>query len=113
MEYLKGLSNELYIQNNIFFKREQYVCGMIKSVIVDECGEYLMPKDIIKVSIKEEKNSDKIYTLNGLDNGTLKKDSIKGHGEKNYTIRVWVGTNTLTTGTNLHYHGKIKVEEEK
>jgi hypothetical protein len=32
MEYLKGLSNELYIQNNIFFKREQYVCGMIKSV---------------------------------------------------------------------------------
>lgn len=113
-----GLSSKEYnftVKNNLDTK-VNYSIKLLddkKSVIVDECGEYLMPKDIIKVSIKEEKNSDKIYILNELDNGTLKKDSIKGHGEKNYTIRVWVGTNTLTTGTNLHYHGKIKVEEEK
>lgn len=113
-----GLSSKEYnftIKNNINNKITYNIklSDDKKSILADECGEYLIPKDIIKISIKEEKNKDKIYILSNLEENILKTDSLKGLEEKTYTIRVWAGSNTLTTGSNLHYHGKIKVEEEK
>ena len=85
----------------------------IKTIETDNCEEYLIPENIIKTSIKEEKQTDKIFLLNNLDKKIIKIDKLKPLEEKTYSIRVWVTSNSLTAGSNLHYHGKIKVEEIK
>lgn len=82
-------------------------------ILTDGCGEYLIPKDIIKVSIKENDNDDKIYILKNLKDEIVISGKIKSKESKEYTIRVWTGNNTLPNGSDLHYHGTIKIEEEK
>lgn len=82
-------------------------------ILSDECMEYLIPKDIIKVSIKENNDDDKIYILKDLKDGVIVNEKINKKTSKEYTIRVWTGNNTLPNGSELHYHGLIKIEEEK
>lgn len=82
-------------------------------ILDDQCMEYLIPKNIIKVSIKENNNDDKIYILKDLKDEVVMSGKIKSKTSKEYTVRVWTGNNTLPNGSELHYHGIIKIEEEK
>ena len=85
----------------------------IKTIIEDDCKEYLIGEDYIKVAIKEEGKENKIYTMTELEDNPLLETRIKALDEKEYSIRVWVDKDiTVPTGSNLHYHGTIKVIEE-
>jgi len=83
------------------------------TILNDECMEYLIPKDIIKLSIKENNNEDKIYILKDLNDEIVVNGKIKSNESKEYTVRVWTGNNTLPNGSDLHYHGIITIEEGK
>lgn len=85
----------------------------IKKIIEDDCKEYLIGEDYLKVAIKEDGKDNKIYTMSELEDSPLLDTKIKALDEKEYSIRVWVDKDiTVPTGSNLHYHGTIKVIEE-
>ena len=85
----------------------------VKTIIEDECKEYLIGEDYLKVAIKEEGKDNKIYTISELEDNVLLDTKIKALDEKEYSIRVWVDKDiTVPTGSNLHYHGTIKVIED-
>ena len=113
-----GLSSKSYtftIKNNLTdtVKYKIKLVNDTKKIVIDQCGEYQIPKNIIKISIKDDNNKDEIYILSDLEKGIIKNKKIKSLDQDNYTIRVWTSTNTLPNGSNLHYHGIIKVEEER
>ncbi len=82
-------------------------------IIEDECQEYLIGKQFIKISIKEGNKANKIYNLADLEQEILLKDTLEPSDTKDYSIRVWVDKDiTIPAGSNLHYHGKISVIEE-
>lgn len=79
----------------------------------DQCGEYQIDKNSIRVSIKEEDSENKVYTLNELEDEIIENAVIDPLKEKNYTIRAWVERDTYhSAGSNLHYHSIIKIIEE-
>ncbi len=79
----------------------------------DNCGEYKIDKESIRVSIKEDNEENKVYTLKDLEEQIIEIDSIGALKEKNYTIRAWVERDTYhPAGSNLHYHSLIKIIEE-
>lgn len=83
-----------------------------KQVKKDECGEYQIPHNLIKFSIHKEKEENNIYILSNLVNGEVLERVIKAGQQEEYTMRFWIANNTLPTGSNLHYHGKIVVTDE-
>ncbi len=108
-EYSLTVKNKLTREVNYNVKLERD----LKEIINDECGEYQIPENIIRVSIKSTNEKDKIYELDQIKNNILKKDILKPNQEKDYIIRLWVEKNTLPAGSNMHYHGNIKVKEVK
>ncbi len=112
-----GLSSKQYsftVKNNLTepVKYDIILKDDINKIIEDDCGEYLIDKEYVKIAIKEEKSSTKIYSLKELENDILDTVKINALEEKNYTVRVWVSKDiSLPQGSNLHYHGKIKVLE--
>ena len=36
---------------------------------------------------------------------------IKANSEEEYTMRFWVSSDSIQTGSKLHYHGLIKVND--
>lgn len=113
-----GLSSKAYtftIKNNLTEPVEYniFLLDDIDAIKQDECGEYLINKEYIKVSIKEEGKDNRIYTISDLENEELLSTKIKALGEKNYSVRVWVDKDVSSpAGSNLHYHGKLKVVEK-
>lgn len=112
-----GLSSKAYtftIKNNLTEKAHFKI--VLKEdtefIMDDECAEYQIPKNIIKVALKEEGKDDEIYILDELNSGLLKEKTIRPLAEKNFTVRVWTANNTLPNGTLLHYHGIIDIEEK-
>ena len=84
----------------------------IEKVVEDLCVEQQIPKELLKISIKEDNLKNVIYTVSELQDGILDSDVMEPLEEKNYSIRVWVGnSDTLIIGSNLHYHGMIQVIE--
>ena len=84
-----------------------------ETILADECEEYLIPEEDIRVSVKINKKENKIYNLNELEDGILLEDTIKALGNNSITIRLWVNQDSsLPRGAFLHYHGIIQVEEE-
>lgn len=79
----------------------------------DECGESLIPKDNIRISIKVGKEKNSIYTLDELEDGVLLSNNvIDALKKENIVIRTWIDKDTtLVSGSNMHYHGKIQVIE--
>ncbi len=112
-----GLSSKAYtftITNNRTepVKYKIYINDDINTILKDNCKEYLIGKEYIKISIKENNKENEIYTLSELPEALLLDTEIEALGEKNYSIRVWIDKDTtIPNGSNLHYHGTINVEE--
>ena len=113
-----GLSSKAYtftIKNNLT-EPVQYKINLVDNldlIASEDCGEYLINKEYIKVSIKEEGKDNKIYTAKELEEHELLSVKTKALEEKDYSVRVWVDKDVaLPQGSNLHYHGTIKVVEE-
>ena len=77
----------------------------------DDCGQYQIPHNLIKFSIHKKGEKNNIYTLNNLVNGEVLTRIIKANQEEEYTMRFWISNDSLQTGTELHYHGLIKVTD--
>ena len=114
-----GLSSKSYslsIKNNLT-EDVGYKIKLVDdldAVDEDECGDFLISKDDIRVSIKLNKNESQIYDLNSLEKGVLLYSEIKALDTDDVAIRIWVKQDTaVPIGTLMHYHAKIKVIEEK
>lgn len=112
-----GLSSTAYtftIKNNLTeaVNYQVKLVEDIEKVVEDLCVEQQIPKELLKISIKEDNLKNVIYTVSELQDGILDSDVMEPLEEKNYSIRVWVGnSDTLIIGSNLHYHGMIQVIE--
>ena len=82
----------------------------IETILDDECEEYQISKDDIRISFKVGKKDNKIFTLSELVDGVLLEDSLKALENEEVSIRIWVSQNsTLPLGSNIHYHGILDV----
>lgn len=112
-----GLSSSSYtftIKNNLTepVSYQVKLIEDIKTVAEDLCGEYQLPKDLLRVSIKETNEKTMIYTLSELSDYTLDIDTLDALEEKDYSIRIWLNNSIpVSIGSDLHYHGIIKVIE--
>lgn len=114
-----GLSSNSYnftIQNNMTIP-VPYTIKIeddLDKILEDECGNSLVSKDNIRISIKIGKGSNKIYNLDELREGVLYTDSLEALQKVDVVIRVWIKKDSiLVSGMNLHYHGIIRVLEEE
>ena len=86
----------------------------INEIEKDNCGEFLIPKESIRVSIKYTNEGNEIYTLGELEDGILGERDIDPLEKTDIKIRFWISKDSeLVSGSILHYHGKIIVEEIK
>lgn len=113
-----GLSSSSYtftIKNNLT-KPVNYQIKLVDdldTMIIDSCEERRLPKELLRIAIKEDNGKNEIYTLSELENGLLEDTTIEALGEKDYAIRIWLITSsTMNIGNDLHYHGIIQVTEE-
>lgn len=112
-----GLSSQAYtftMKNNMTIPVNYTIklVDDIETVFEDGCSEYQMPKDIIKVAIKNNKKTE-LYNLSELNDGILAQTKIKPLEEEEYTIRVWTKQDTtLQAGAVRHFHGKIQIIED-
>lgn len=112
-----GLSSTAYtftIKNNTnkSIKYSINILDNLDKLKSDNCGEYQIPHNIIKFSIHKEKEKNNIYMLSDLVNGEVLTRIVPAKSTEEYTMRFWVANNTLPTGSKLHYHGLIKVNDE-
>ena len=112
-----GLSTTNYgvtLSNNLT-EKVNYIIRVkddIETTLEDECEEYQISKDDIRISVKAGKKETEIYTLSELIDGILIEDSIKALEKEEVSIRIWVSQNsTLPLGSNIHYHGILEVED--
>ena len=102
------LSNNLTEKVNYIIK----IKDDVETTLDDECEEYQISKDDIRISVKAGKKETEIYTLSELIDGILIEDSIKALEKEEVSIRIWVSQNsTLPLGSNIHYHGILEVED--
>lgn len=114
-----GLSSKAYtltIKNNLTepVKYQLKLVDNAEKIILDDCAELQIPKEIIRVSVKEDSSKNNIYTLSELIDNNLDLGEIDALAEKNYSIRIWVtNTSEVNISKNLHYHGIIQVIENE
>lgn len=114
-----GLSTKAYtltIKNNLTepVKYQLKLVDNAEKIILDDCAELQIPKEIIRVSVKEDSSKNNIYTLSELSDNNLDLGEIDALAEKNYSIRIWVtNTSEANISKNLHYHGIIQVIENE
>lgn len=114
-----GLSSKAYtftITNNLTVP-VKYSIKLVdneEEIEKDNCIEQQVPKQLLKVSIKDSTKSTEEYLLADLVDNVLYIDEIEALGQKDYSIRVWVTSDdTINISNNLHYHGQIKVVEDE
>ena len=112
-----GLSSTAYtftIKNNMTIPVNYTIklVDDIQTVFEENCSEYQMPKDIIRIGIREDNKKTEIYTLSELQSGTLKETKVDALEEKNYTVRIWTIQSALQSGSIRHYHGRIQIVED-
>lgn len=112
-----GLSSQAYtftIKNNLTIPVEYQIniTEDIEKIIDDLCQEKQIPKELLRISIKENNSKNQIYFLSELENGILTNTEIEALGEVDYSIRIWLyNSETISIGNDLHYHGIIQVLE--
>lgn len=114
-----GLTSKTYnlsIKNNLTEKvnYKVQIIDDLDAIKDDDCGEYQIPKEDIKISIKINNKANRIYLLEDLENGVLLEDKIDALEKLEISIRLWVRHgSTLPLGAKLHYHGRIQIIEEE
>ena len=94
-----GLSTTNYgvtLSNNLT-EKVNYIIRVkddIETTLEDECEEYQISKDDIRISVKAGKEENKIYTLSELVDGVLIENSIKPLEKEEVSIRLWVSQNS-------------------
>ena len=79
----------------------------------DEEESTVIPKEDMRISVKNGKQGNKIYDFDELEDGVLLEDTINALESKNITIRLWVKhDSSVTNNGELSYHGIMKVVEE-
>ena len=112
-----GLSSKSYnitVKNNLTEKVDYKISLFedVEKIEEDLCKDSLIPKEVIRVSVKASKLGTKIYNLSELADNVLLEDTMEALEKKDISIRLWVRQDSgIPSGTKLHYHGKIKVEE--
>ena len=118
-----GLSSKAYvisIKNNLTEKVNYKIViedDEDYEVIMDDDSEeeesLWVPKEEMRISVKNGKGGNKIYDFDELEDGLLLEDTIDALESKNITIRLWIKHDSnLASGSDLSYHGVIKVIEE-
>lgn len=112
-----GLSTKAHtitIKNNLT-ESAKYIIKLttdIDEMIKDDCAEYQIPIEELKVAIRYSSGNTDIYNLADLTDGILVNGKVPALEEEKYTIRVWVSNeSSLPMGSSLHYHGIIEVIE--
>lgn len=114
-----GLSSKAYqitLKNNLTEKVNYKikVIDDLEKQTEDNCSDIAIPKDNIKISVKTNKMSNKIYYLTDLEDGILLEDEMDALEKKDVSIRVWIRQDSqLLRGSKMHYHSIIKVIEEE
>ncbi len=114
-----GLSSKAYtltIKNNLVepVTYQLVLMDNLEKIIDDYCENNQVPKELLRVSVKEGSNKNNVYNVIDLESRVLIIDTIKALEEKDYSIRIWLANNTgVSLANNLHYHGIIKVLEIK
>lgn len=113
-----GLSSETYtftIKNNLT-EPVNYQIKLVDdydTMIEDLCEEQQLPKDLLRVAIKERNGKNEIYTISELKNEMLKSDIIGALEEKNFSVRIWLSNSpSMNIGNDFHYHGLIQIIED-
>ena len=112
-----GLSSKAYsitVKNNLTEEVSYRVSIFddLEKIEEDLCSDNLISKEAIKISIKTNKIGNKIFNLSELEDNILLDDTMEALEKKDIAIRVWVRQDSgIPSGSKLHYHGKIKVEE--
>lgn len=113
-----GLSSKAYsitIKNNLT-KKVNYkikITDDVEKIENDSCEEIAIPKEDIRISIKENKKANKIYYLSELENNLLLDDTLNALETKNLSVRVWIRQDSiLPMGSKMHYHGILQVLED-
>jgi len=114
-----GLSSKSYnltIKNNLTEKVgfKLKVTEDLEKITEDDCLEKSISKGNIRISIKNGNKENKIYNLDELESGLLLNDKINALETRDLAIRIWISQNSnLPLGSTMHYHGVIKVLEDK
>lgn len=88
------------------------VVDNIEKMEEQDCLGITIPREEIRISIKESGKKAEIYKLSDLENNILLSTTINALGENKYTIRLWVNNeSTLPSGSSNHYHGLIQIFE--
>ena len=114
-----GLSSKAYlisIKNNLTEKvgYKLQILDDLETQKEDLCGDNSIPKEDIRVSVKVNKNSNKIYSLSELEDGILLDEVMDALDTDNIAIRLWIMKDSqLPYGSKMHYHGLMKIIEDK
>lgn len=83
-----------------------------KKMQEQNCIGITIPREEIRVSIKQPGEETNVYKLSDLEEGVILSTRAKALEETKYTIRIWVNNETtLPRDSNHHYHGLIQVVE--
>lgn len=113
-----GLSSKAYlisIKNNLTEKvnYKLKIVDDLECIQEEHCEDSLIPKEDIRISIKENRKNNKIYYLSELEDGLLLDDDIDALEKKNLSIRVWVKQDsTLPMNAKMYYHGIMQIIED-
>jgi len=122
-----GLSSKAYvitIKNNLT-EKVNYRIELVddpeykEDIVVEKEEEnveksHWIPKEEMKISVKNGKLGNKIYSFDEIDDGILLKDTMNALEEKNITIRLWIKQDSnLNSKEELFYHGIMNVIEEE
>ncbi len=114
-----GLSSTNYnltVKNNLTVgvPYEIKIVPDTKTTKEDECGEYQIPEEDIRISVKVGRTDNEIYTLSELEDGILLNTTVDALKEDQISIRLWINKDsTLPAGAKMHYHGIIQVIENE
>ena len=107
--YLISIKNNLTEKVNYKVK----IVDDVELIASEQCEGSLIPKEDIRISIKENRKNNKIYTLSELEDGLLLDDEIGALEKKNLAIRIWIKQDsTLPMNSRLHYHGIMQIIED-
>ena len=111
---LSSKGHKITIKNNLTesVKFKIKIVDNVEKINNQNCKGITIPREEIRVSIKETGKEIKVYKLSELTEDIIISSKAEALEEKKFTIRIWVDNDTtLPSGSNHHYHGLVQVIE--